>query len=108
MTLRLSNNGGGGGDRVQFRDTGGSTLPLGTVRLGSTGYTTQTRLFTGSTMVMSGSTLTVTLGTPNGAVTTAPTSSTATWNPAAGATDRAGNACSTATVTEVGAADKQF
>ena len=57
---------------------------------------------------MSGSSITITLGTPDGAVTTAAGTAATTWTPAAGATDWAANACSTATVTESGAADKEF
>ena len=107
VTLRLVQN--AGGDRVQVRDAGNATvLPLGTVFLNRTDYATATRDFTGSTMVMSGSTITITLGTPSGAVTTAAAAGTMTWTPSATATDRAGNACSTATVTESGVLDLDF
>ena len=107
VTLRLVQN--GGGDRVQIRNAADSAaLPFGTVFLIQTDYTSANRSFTNSSIVMSGSTITITLGTPDGAVTTAATASAATWTPAAGATDWAANACSTATVTESGAADKEF
>ena len=69
---------------------------------------TANRSFDNSTMVMSGSSITITLGTPDGAVTTAAGTAATTWTPAAGATDWAANACSTTTVTESGAADKEF
>jgi hypothetical protein len=41
-------------------------------------------------------------------VTTAAGTAATTWTPGAGATDWAANACSTTTVTEGGAADKEF
>jgi hypothetical protein len=63
---------------------------------------------TASTMVMSGSTITITLGTPDFTADTAAASGTMTWTPSATATDRAGNAASTATVTESGGADREF
>jgi hypothetical protein len=107
VTLRLVQN--GGGDRVQIFNAANTTaLPLGTVLLNRTDYTTATVSFSNSTMVMSGSAVTVTLGTPGGAVTTAAGTGTSTWTPANTATDYAGNACSTAVRTETGAADKEF
>ena len=107
VTLRLVQN--GGGDRVQIRNAADSAaLPFGTAFLNQTGYTGSTRSFDNSSMVMSGSSITITLGTPDGAVTTAAGTASTTWTPAAGATDWAANACSTATVTESGAADKEF
>ena len=107
VTLRLVQN--GGGDRVQIRNAADSAaLPFGTAFLNQTGYTTANRSFDNSTMVMSGSSITITLGTPDGAVTTAAGTAATTWTPAAGATDWAANACSTTTVTESGAADKEF
>jgi hypothetical protein len=107
VTVRLVHN--GGGDRVQFRNAADTaTLPLGTVFLNRTDFTASTRSFTGSTMVMSGSTITITLGTPSGAVTTAAGAATMTWTPVNTAWDRAGNACSTATRTEVAPVDLDF
>jgi hypothetical protein len=107
VTLRLVQN--GGGDRVQIFNAANTTaLPLGTVRLNRTDYTTATVSFTNSTMVMSGSAVTVTLGTPGGAVGTVAGTGTSTWTPVNTATDYAGNACSTAVRTETGAADKEF
>lgn len=44
-------------------------------------------------MVMSGSTITITLGTPSGAVRTAAGNGTMTWTPTTSPYDRAGNAC---------------
>jgi hypothetical protein len=104
VTVRLQNN--GGGDRITIRRaTGGGTLPLGTVFLNRTDYTTNNRNFTASTMVMSGATITITVGTPNGAVTTAAAAATMTWTPSNTATDLAGNACTTTTRSELGALD---
>jgi hypothetical protein len=59
-------------------------------------------------MVMSGSTITLTLGTPSVTAETAAGSGTMTWTPSASATDRAGNALSTSAVTESGSGDKEF
>jgi len=104
VTVQLRNN--GGGDRITIRPgTGGGTLPLGTVFLNRTDFTTSNRNFTGSTMVMSGATITITVGTPDGAVTTAAAAANMTWRPSGTATDLAGNPCSTTTRTELGVLD---
>ncbi|MGH2744203.1 MAG: hypothetical protein ACRDN8_17330 [Thermoleophilaceae bacterium] len=63
---------------------------------------------TPSTMVRSGNSITITLGTQSGAGTTAAANGTMSWVPSASATDRAGNPTSTATVTESGAGDREF
>ena len=77
--------------------------------LGSPAYTNMTNcvLFTGSTMLMSGSTVTLTLGTASGVVTTAPmggldASYFMRWTPSAIATDLAGMPMPTTVVTESG------
>jgi len=106
VTVRLTNN--GGGDRIQVRDTSGSTLPLGTVFLTNTGYVSTTRDFTGSTMQQVGSVIVLTLGTPSGATGTVSTPTNATWTPSSVADDAAGNPCRTTGVTESGPADVQF
>ena len=95
-----------------FNAANTTQLPLGTVDLGRTDYVTTNRTFgasgTASTMVMSGNSITFTLGTQSGAATTAASTGTMAWTPSATATDRAGNA-ETATVrTETGTADKEF
>jgi hypothetical protein len=59
-------------------------------------------------MVQSGSNIIITLGTPEGSVTTAGGTGTMSWSPSFGPRDRAGNDCSTAAVNESGAADKEF
>lgn len=57
VTVRLVN--AGGNDRIEVWDAGATAqLPLGTVALAGN-YTTANRTFTGSTMAMSGSTITV-------------------------------------------------
>jgi hypothetical protein len=109
VTLQLLNAGGGGGDRVQIWDaTNTSQLPLGVVRLGSTGYTSTSITFTNSTMTRTGSAITVVLGTPSGAGTTAVVTSNTRWSPSTTATDLAGNTCPNTAVNEPGAADAEF
>lgn len=107
VTLRLIQN--ASGDRVQIWDAANAVrLPLGQIRLGGTGYTTTTVSFTGATMTMSGATITVVLGAPSGAVTTASVVSTMRWTPSSTATDRAANACSSMAVNEPPAVDAEF
>lgn len=95
-----------------FNAANSSVLPLGTINLGRTDYTTANRTFgasgTISTMVLSGNQIFVTLGTQSAAATTAAAAGTMTWTPSATATDLAGNATSTTARTESGAADKDF
>ena len=98
-----------------------AALPLGTTDLGRGDYVTtflnlggEILKFgdtgTASTMVMSGNTITVTLGTAGGNANanTAANNGTMSWTPSLGATDRAGNAASTAAASESGGADKEF
>jgi hypothetical protein len=101
------NNAGGSDTLSIFDGANASQLPLGSLALGAN-YATANRTFTGSTMVMSGSTITITLGTPSGNVSTVNPARTMTWTPAVGSTDLAGNPCSVATVTESGPADNEF
>lgn len=109
VTVRLTNNGGAGGDRIQIWNAANSAqLPLGTVSLTNTGYVTTSRNFTGSTMQLVGSVVVVTLGTPSGATLTVATPTNATWAPSATVFDPAGNTATTTSVTETGAADVQF
>jgi len=105
VTVRLIQ--AGGSDQLQVYDAGDTTvLPLGTVALGGN-HTNGNRSFTGSTMVMSGSTITITLGTPSGGVRTAG-NGTMIWTPVATPYDRAANACLTTAATESGPADPEF
>ena len=107
VTLRLVQN--AGGDQVQVRNAANTAaLPLGTVLLNRTDFTTATRDFTTSTMALSGSTITITLGTPSGAVTTAAATANMSWTPSATAIDRAGNACTVAARAELAPLDLDF
>ena len=85
---------------------------MGSVNLARNDYVGANRTFgatgTPSTMVRTGSTITVTLGTQSGAGTTAAANGTSVWTPSTTPYDRAGNAMSAATATESGAADKEF
>lgn len=100
-------------DTVTIYNAANSTLlPLGTINLARSDYTTANRTFgasgTASTMVLSENTITVTLGTQSAAATTAAGTGAMIWTPAAGATDWAGNATSTTARTESGSADTDF
>ena len=87
-------------------------LPLGSVNLARNDYVGANRTFgatgTPSTMVMSGSSITVTLGTQSGAGTTAAATGSSVWTPSSAIYDRAGNAGLPGAATESGAADKEF
>lgn len=113
VVLRLNNGAGSNNDTVTVYNAANSTqLPLGSVNLGRTDYTSANITFgatgTASSMAMSGNTITITLGTQSAAATTAAGTGTLTWTPSASATDPAGNASATTAVTESGAADKDF
>ncbi|MFL5791002.1 MAG: hypothetical protein ACJ76A_05805 [Actinomycetota bacterium] len=109
VTVRLLNANGGGGDRVQVWDATNTTqLDLGTVRLGSTGYTTTSLTFTNSTMTVSGNAFTIVLGTPSAPSTLAVVTSNTKWTPSNAATDLAGNACQNTASNEAGAPDPEF
>jgi len=110
VVVRLNN---ATNDTVTIYNAANTTqLPLGTVSLGRSDYTTANITFgasgTASSMAMGGNTITITLGTQSAAATTASATGTMTWTPSASATDAAGNAGSTTAVTESGAADKEF
>jgi hypothetical protein len=103
----------GGGDTLTVRNAGNSAqLPLGSVNLGGTNYVTTTRDFgasgAASTMTQAGASISIVLGTPSGATTTQATNTTMAWTPAAAATDRAGNACTTTVLNEAAPADIEF
>jgi hypothetical protein len=102
-----------GGDQVTVRNAANTAvLPLGTVNLVGTNYVTVTRDFgatgTPSAMVQGGNAITVTLGTPSGAVATQATANNIVWTPSATATDRAGNTCQTTNATETVPLDIDF
>jgi hypothetical protein len=110
VVLRLNT---GTTDTVQIYNAANSTLlPLGTVNLARTDYATSNLTFgasgTASTMVLSTSAITITLGTPSASATTAAGTASMIWTPSATAIDRAGNANTTATRTESGTADVDF
>jgi hypothetical protein len=108
VTVRLNQRNGAGLDRVQVWNAANTTqLPFGTINTFGN-YVAANMTFTASTMVMSGSTITVTLGAPSAATLTVAATGNMTWQPTNTITDRAGNACNTATVTESGGADVEF
>jgi hypothetical protein len=110
MVVRLNDAVAGGlhgnEDTVTFETTGGAAINLGTIHTNRNDYTTATRTFgaagpsTYSTMVMSGNSITITLGTASGGVTSG-TQDSVVWNPSASATDIIGNPASTTGVTNL-------
>ncbi|MDP9326994.1 MAG: hypothetical protein M3P10_02180 [Actinomycetota bacterium] len=105
VTVTLTNSACGSNDSISVNG-----VNLGAPCLGGQTYVSTTRTFNASSMVMNaaGTVVTVTLGTASGATGTQASNTTATWTPSASALDVAGNACSTAAVTESGGADKEF
>jgi hypothetical protein len=98
-TLELANGGGSAPDTVQLFNGTSPITALGTIRLPDKGYVKAIVDFTNSTMVLSGSTLTVTLGSTNGAKNVSTGGSgTTQWVPTASLYDRAGNALTSTTV----------
>jgi hypothetical protein len=115
VAVVLVDGGSSANDTIQAWDVPRVTqIPFGTIDLGRKDYITSHSydVFgvsgTPSTMVMSGSTITLTLGTPSVTAETAAGNGTMTWTPSGSATDRAGNAASTSAVTESGSGDKEF
>jgi hypothetical protein len=108
VQVRIVNQ--GGGDRLQVWDSTGLTqVPLGTINLGRTDFTTTTLAFNGSTMTQSGTSITITLGAPVvGAVTTVAGTGNMSWNPSATGTDRAGNPMTTGAFNEPAPVDIDF
>jgi hypothetical protein len=110
VTVRLLDN-LGGRDTIQVYDAANTTLlNLGDVNLGGNQYVKKgDAVFSGSTMVQSGSSIVITLGVPSGGdLQTVGTATTMVWTPSAAATDPAGNPCSIAAITESGGADVEF
>jgi len=127
VVVRLLDNGilalPTGNDTVQIYNAANTAaLPLGSVDLGRSDYVAgllggNVRFGasgTPSTMSMSGSTLTVVLGTYGSTIVVDPArgtaggTGTAVWTPTATPYDRAANAMSTAPATESGPVDKEF
>lgn len=107
VTVHL-NNGGAGSDTITVFDTGNTVqLSLGSVNLALPNYAGANRTIP-STMVMAGSTITITLGTPSGGTTTAGGTATMIWTPSIAATDLAGNACAVTNANESGTVDRDF
>jgi hypothetical protein len=113
VVVRINN---GTPDRLQVYNAANTTmLPLTNATgldLGRNDYVGTNRTFgasgTASTMVRSGNSITITLGTQSGNGTTAAANGTMSWTPSATVTDRAGNATSTTARTETGAGDREF
>ena len=107
-------------DTVQiYNSTNTVALPFGTVDLNATNYTggglagTQPdTLFgasgTASTMVQSGSTITITLGTRSGSGADNGSSTSMTWSPSTSPYDAAGNQMSANAANESGGGNKEF
>lgn len=95
-----------------FNAANTAQLAIGSVNLGRNDYVSESATFgasgTASTMVQSGSVITVTLGAASAGPSTAATNGTMIWSPSVTAYDRAGNAETSATRTESGTADKEF
>jgi hypothetical protein len=111
VVVRITNQ--GGGDLLTIRNAANSAqLPLGSVNLIGTAYVTATRDFgatgTASSMLQSGTAITITLGTPSGATGTQAVAGTMTLTPTTTLTDSAGNTCQTTVASESGAADVEF
>ena len=106
VTVRITNS--GSNDSVAIWNAANAAqLPLGTVATNGN-YVTANSVFA-ATMVQSGATITVTLGAlSSGTVRTQTVNTTMAWTPSATATDAAGNACTTTTRNETGAADIDF
>lgn len=103
VVVRVSNRGGAGNnDSLSIYDASNTTqLRLGTVDLDATGYVTASLTF-GGTILQSGSTITLTLGSPSapGQVGTATGNPDLVWTPLTGMTDAAGNTLPTTARTE--------
>ena len=98
VTVSITDNAANDGLSV-----GGATI--GSVALKGD-YTIGATTFTGSSMSLSGSTVTIVLGTVSGSVKTNTNNTKPVWTPSGSNYDIAGNACSTTNVT--GASAKQF
>jgi hypothetical protein len=112
VVVRLTNAGSSNDTVTVFNSTNTTQLPLGSVNLGRADYTGASITFgatgTASSMVMSGTTITITLGTQSAAATTAAGTGTMSWTPSASATDAAGNGVSTTAMPESGTVDLDF
>jgi hypothetical protein len=107
VTVRINNS--GSTDQLEvWNQANTAQLPLtsGFVTVGN--HVTANSVLA-ATMVQSGASITVTLGSlTSGTVRTDSGTVTLSWPPSATATDIAGNACTTTAATESGTADKDF
>lgn len=99
VTIEIQNK--GPNDQLHIEQPVGTTINFGTVTL-QQNYAQGTRDFTGSSVTMLGNTVTIVLGTPNGAVNTVTVPTPTGWQASTGAYDLAGNACTNATITGSG------
>ena len=110
VVVRIDEN--GANDLLTVWDaTNTAQLPLGSVALGQDYVSVNTTFGasgTASTMLQSGTTINVTLGTVAGTTLRSTNNATALWTPSSAATDAAGNGSTTITVTETGVADRNF
>lgn len=109
VVVRIKDGAVGTQDVLDVTTTGGTVLPgFGSINLKGNYVKKNKTVSWTSTAVLSGSSVTLTLGTITGTARTWGTASAMVWTPGAAATDLAGNATSTAPVTETGALDKDF
>lgn len=110
VVVRITNS--SGDPLTVFNAANSAQLSLGSVNLGRGDYVSSSATFgatgTPSTMVQSGNTITVTLGTASSGPSTGTGTGTMTWTPSANAYDRAGNAETTTARAETGSADREF
>jgi chitinase len=110
QAIRVTVTNSANNDRMDFTTTGGTRLNLvntATALQLQANFVTATTTFD-ATMVRSGASITVTLGAKLSGTTAAAGTGTMTWQPSASARDLSNKAVSTTTVTETGAADKDF
>ncbi|MEX2032746.1 MAG: Ig-like domain-containing protein, partial [Dehalococcoidia bacterium] len=108
VTVRI-NNSGNNDQLAVWNAANTALLPLTSTFVTLDGNNVQNNVVFAATMVQSGASITVTLGTlTSGIVRTDTGTSTMSWPPSATATDLAGNPCSTTTANETGAADANF
>jgi hypothetical protein len=110
VDVTFGNNACGPGNDSLFVTLVGTTTPvnLGSVCLGSN-YANGNNKTSTSTMVMSGNSVVITLGTVSNSIKTSTTAFAMQWTPVGTATDVLGNPCSTTPATESGSpADVDF
>jgi hypothetical protein len=107
VTVQMQNS--GTNDQVVIWNAANTVqLPFGVVATGANHVNPGGATFSSSTMVMNGSTITVTLGSQTGATRSTSGGSTMVWTPTSTPTDLAGNTSLTTPATESGASDADF